>query len=672
MITRRVFHSGCSAVRSQIRNYSTRSNEGSKWDFVNRPNTSNKVKMVQEGWDEYSQSNKLLKSVRKGKVVYDSEIYQRRNEPRSDNSGNKPQQQQQQQQHQQQQQQHQQPHNPSAVVDPWRPDENGIWYAAITKLPISNEKYCVYPGNGKTVNQVLEEMGAGNLINWKPKRNRRTVVVLDSKWSGWHEVQWDGVVIKTIREKGSPHPEDPETLKNTPLESEYQAIRNKISESERERNFAELSKEEARSKYQPPRDDIEVDGKALISLVNRSDSMVVRAYLVFKFMERKNIVGTSTTFQSLLTACLNTCTLDLAINVWRMMLARGVLPDIGCYNTLINLAAKSGNRTYAFKVFEEMESFGLIPDRQTLVTLINADSERGFEIVKKYVEEGRSIPPSILLRMYCQQEDDEKAFQLFKVMQRERRPPAADEYNQLLLLCERKNNCEKALEIFNDMEERSVSPNFLTYNTVMNILATNDQVERLHKVQAMMHDRKVTTLIVLSTFRYRGRDTSIVNGVNMDLSVSLDVPLFNGEEDEALCLLTQQMIQHLEYNSDYKPNFKGLPTYTLMHLGRETDQRGSLTFHCEKKSLAYLLLKHGTNTDSTPKRLPRINVNARMCMDCHSVFATASKVFGVRLECNDNNLLHVFEDGNDLSCSDGWRSRDANNTPGSGQFGGGL
>eukprot|EP01060_Flectonema_neradi_P014256 TRINITY_DN2095_c0_g1_i1.p1 TRINITY_DN2095_c0_g1~~TRINITY_DN2095_c0_g1_i1.p1 ORF type:complete len:685 (+),score=166.24 TRINITY_DN2095_c0_g1_i1:59-2056(+) len=665
MNARRLLHSGRSFSRAQIRNASN----GGKLGLVNRPNTSNRIKMVQDGWDEYSQTNKLLKSVRKGKVIYDADLYQRRNET-SRVYPDRAKKQQQEQQQQQQQQQAQQ--STPAVVDPWRPDDNGVWYAAITKLPIDNEKYCVYPGNGKTVNQVLEEMGAGNLISWKPKRNRRTVVVLDSKWSGWHEVQWDGVVIKTIREKGSPHPENPDSIKDSPLESEYQAIRKKISESERERRFSELAKEESRSKHQPPRDDIEVDGKSLISLVNRSDSMVVRAYLVFKFMERKNIVGTATTFQSLLTACSNTCTLDLAINVWRMMLARGIQPDQGCYNTLISLASKSGNRAYAFKVFEEMEDFGLSPDRQTLVTLINADSERGFAIVKRYAAEGKSVPPSILLRMYCQQDADEKAFELFKSMQRERRPPGADDYNQLLLLCERKNNCEKALEIFNDMEERAVSPNFLTYNTIMNILATNKQVERLHKVQAMMHDRKVTTLIVLSTFRYKGRDTSIINGVNMDLSVSLDVPLFNGEEDEALCLLTQQMLQYLEYNSEYKPNFKGLPTYTLMHLARETNQRGSLSFHCEKKSLSYLLMKHGVNATSIPKPLPRVNVNARMCMDCHSVFATASKVFGVRLECNDNNLLHVFENGTDLSCSDGWRNLDANNTPGSGQFGGGL
>ena len=102
----------------------------------------------------------------------------------------------------------------------------------------------------------------------------------------------------------------------------------------------------------------------------------------------------------------------------------------------------------------------------------------------------------------------------------------------------------------------------------------------------------------------------------------------------------------IKYNKKQK---QGLPTYTLLHLGNEYSQRASLQFHCEKKSLAYLLLKHGRTAEGQPtKHLPRINVNARMCMDCHDLFAAASKTFRVKVECNDNHTLHVFDSGEDL------------------------
>eukprot|EP01064_Diplonema_japonicum_P034535 TRINITY_DN7185_c0_g1_i1.p1 TRINITY_DN7185_c0_g1~~TRINITY_DN7185_c0_g1_i1.p1 ORF type:complete len:665 (+),score=191.14 TRINITY_DN7185_c0_g1_i1:1116-3110(+) len=638
---------------------------GQKWDFVTKPDTKNRIKMVHDGWDEYDQSGRMLKSVRNGKLVYGKDTPQHDFKQQTLRPASEP--------------ERQQPPRPTRnttdqMKDPWKADSNGIWYSAITQQPINKEKYFVYPGNGKTVEQVLQEMDANNLMNWKPKRNRRTIILIDSKWSGWHEVQWDGTVIKTIREKKAPHPELPSSMTDTPLEAEYEAIKKKMQEENREKQFSEIAREESVSRHQPPKDDMELDGKSLIKLVNKSDNMLVRAYMVFKFMERKNLVATAVTFNSLLTACLNTCQFEMGINVWRMMLSRGILPDVQAYNTLMSLSAKSGKREFVFRVFEEMESFGLNADRFTYHVLLQADSVRAHKIVKRHHSTTPgTVPDGILMRMYCDTEDAVNAFDLWDMLMRSRRSPSVEDYNSMLLLCERRNEYDKAMEIFNNMEERSVSPNFLTYNTVMNMMAINGDVEKLHKVQTMMHDRKVTTLVVLSTFNFAGRETSIVNGVNMNLSVSIDVPTFDGEQDTAMSLITLQMVQYLEHNSDYVVNLKGLPTYTLMHLGREYMQRASLQFHCEKKSLAYLLLKNGaTPSHLPPKQLPRINVNARMCMDCHDVFAAASKSFRVKLECNDNNMLHVFEEGEDLSCEEGWRTRDAINVPGSGQYGGGL
>eukprot|EP01063_Lacrimia_lanifica_P003168 TRINITY_DN11689_c0_g1_i1.p1 TRINITY_DN11689_c0_g1~~TRINITY_DN11689_c0_g1_i1.p1 ORF type:complete len:719 (+),score=191.85 TRINITY_DN11689_c0_g1_i1:61-2217(+) len=666
-------------------------------EFVSQPNTMNKVRMVPDGWDEYDKFGTMVKSVRNGRLTYSVEQrHQNAPQRHPQRDDRRPQQGADRQRHDQRQQGASSydrpgtpPSRPSAsqpaaqpdadelsARDPWKPDENGQWYSATTKQAIDMDRYAVYPGEGKQVEEVLREMDAAKLMTWKPKRSRRTVVLLDSKWSGWHEVQWDGAIIKTIRVKTQPHPENPETLKNTPYEDEYAAIRAKIDEENREKHLADIAREEATAKHQPPKDDLDFDGKKLVSLVNSSDNMLVRAYTVFKFMERKNLVGTSVTFNSLLTACLNTCQFEMGLNVWRMMMRRGILPDQMAYNTLMNLSQRTGHRDYVFQIYDEMREFGLPPDRVTFHQLLLADTRRAHSLIQTCLDEGKhQVPDSVLLRMYCEQNVVDKAFALWDQLAGGRRPPSVEDYNVMLLLCERQNDYDRATQVFNHMEDRSVSPNFLTYNTVMNMMAINGDTEKLHKVQTMMHDRKVTTLVVLSTFKFAGKDTSIVNGVNMDLHVSIDVPTFDGEQDIGLSFLTQQMIQYLEHNTDYQVNLKGLPTYTLFHLGKEYIQRASLQFHCEKKSLAYLLMKHGRHPSALPpKSLPRINVNARMCMDCHDTFAAASKHFNVKLECNDNNVLHVFEKGEDLSLREtrGWRTMDAINVPGSGQFGNGL
>ena len=495
--------------------------------------------MVRDGWDEHSHGGRLLRSIRAGRVVYDVEA-KRSNSTLSQDPAPTP----------------RSTPEPSVPHDPFTPDAEGVWYSAITQQPISNEKYNVFPGDGKRVEDVLREMDAGHIMQWKPKRNRRTVIVLDSKWSGWHEVQWDGVVIKTIREKNSPHPEKPSSMKG-PLLEEYSQLKAKMHEEDREKQLAELARDESSAKRMPPKDDVEFDGKRLISLVNSSENVVTRAYTVFKFMERKNLIGSALTFGSLLTACLNTCQFELGLNVWRMMLARGALPDLRAYNTLLSLANKSGNKAYCFVVFEELREFGLLPDRATFMHLLNANKTEAHKIINEMRAQGvQTIPDSILLRIFCESEDLEKATALWKQMIGAAKRPTVEEYNLMLLLYERRNEYSRAVELFNVMEARSVAPNFLTYNTVMNMMAINGDIEKLHKVQTMMHDRKVTTLVVLSTFQFSGKDTSIVNGVNMNLSVSIDVPTFDGEQDVALSTITQQLVQHLEYNSDYKPNFK--------------------------------------------------------------------------------------------------------------------
>ena len=68
----------------------------------------------------------------------------------------------------------------------------------------------------------------------------------------------------------------------------------------------------------------------------------------------------------------------------------------------------------------------------------------------------------------------------------------------------------------------------------------------------------------------------------------------------------------------------------------------SLSYHAEKKALAHLLMNVKTKNF-------RIDVNLRMCKDCHKLFCLASKIHQVTIECNDPNKRHIFTNG-ECSC----------------------
>eukprot|EP00965_Chrysotila_dentata_P192038 6174932-Pleurochrysis_carterae.AAC.2 len=55
---------------------------------------------------------------------------------------------------------------------------------------------------------------------------------------------------------------------------------------------------------------------------------------------------------------------------------------------------------------------------------------------------------------------------------------------------------------------------------------------------------------------------------------------------------------------------------------------------------------------------PKLQVNRRMCADCHELFKVVSAALDVRIECLDAARLHVFADGA-CTCGDVQQERAA-------------
>ena len=72
-----------------------------------------------------------------------------------------------------------------------------------------------------------------------------------------------------------------------------------------------------------------------------------------------------------------------------------------------------------------------------------------------------------------------------------------------------------------------------------------------------------------------------------------------------------------------------------------------LKSHSEKKALAVLL----KDKSAQKKKKIKIKVSMKMCADCHSFFAQVSKKYTAHtIECVDPKKIHIFQNGQCLSC----------------------
>ena len=83
-------------------------------------------------------------------------------------------------------------------------------------------------------------------------------------------------------------------------------------------------------------------------------------------------------------------------------------------------------------------------------------------------------------------------------------------------------------------------------------------------------------------------------------------------------------------------------------------------YHAEKKALAALLLlseeRQGVEEEEGAAAAAlRVEVNIKMCLDCHEFFRCAARLFARSVECRDGSRLHCFDVTGECSCGGVWR-----------------
>ena len=125
---------------------------------------------------------------------------------------------------------------------------------------------------------------------------------------------------------------------------------------------------------------------------------------------------------------------------------------------------------------------------------------------------------------------------------------------------------------------------------------------------------------VLSTFIYNNKQYIMNN-------------LFYNESKQIL-KITDNLIK----NINHKINISLFPEFSNKNIAYK-----AICYHSEKKSLAFLINKNIDNI--------KINVNLKMCKDCHIFFCKVSKYYkNKKIICIDPNITHLFKNGKCYSC----------------------
>ena len=112
--------------------------------------------------------------------------------------------------------------------------------------------------------------------------------------------------------------------------------------------------------------------------------------------------------------------------------------------------------------------------------------------------------------------------------------------------------------------------------------------------------------------------------------------LYNKTDDKYVLNLVDELIE----KSNHKIDITHHPETQIDDMNKYK----MISYHSEKKALAFIL------SEEDDGDIIKINVNMRMCVDCHNFFCNVSKLYPKKvIQCIDPKMKHIFVSG-ECSC----------------------
>ena len=175
-------------------------------------------------------------------------------------------------------------------------------------------------------------------------------------------------------------------------------------------------------------------------------------------MQLSNIEPSSVTYGILIKAYGFANQLDNAFNAFIKMKESNLQPNDVTYGCLLDACIKNRKLDKALTVFEDMKKDNIVMN---------------------------SIIYTTLIKGYAQSYKLDEALKLYEEMKQNKQiaPTNVITFNSLIDCCVRCNNSAKAVEIFTEMKERKVSPDLITFSTLIKGFCKERNMEAAFKVQ---------------------------------------------------------------------------------------------------------------------------------------------------------------------------------------------
>lgn len=199
--------------------------------------------------------------------------------------------------------------------------------------------------------------------------------------------------------------------------------------------------------------------------------------------------------------------LDQALELYEIMKKdQNVEPNNVTYNSLLDCCVRCDNMKQAQTLFNEMKQgfqvqnpdgtfttkkLHIKPDLITFSTLIKGYCKERFNKSEQYDSYGES--------KYGSTSSLQKAFEMLKIMEKEKIKPDEVLFNSLLDGCCKSNEIDLALTVYKAMREQHIKPSNVTFSILVKIYGKSKQLTKALNVLKEMKELKIKPGIVVYT-----------------------------------------------------------------------------------------------------------------------------------------------------------------------------
>ncbi|KAE8728339.1 Pentatricopeptide repeat-containing protein [Hibiscus syriacus] len=183
-----------------------------------------------------------------------------------------------------------------------------------------------------------------------------------------------------------------------------------------------------------------------------------------------------------------------AIDVFLGMERNGIKADVVVYNALIGAFCKVNKLKNVYRVLNEMDSKGVEPNARTCNIILNSligcgETDEAFKVFRRMIKECEPDADTytIMIKMFCERDELEMAFKVWKFMKLKRFIPSMHTYSVLINgLCD-KGNAAKACVLLEEMLEKGIQPSGSTFWRLRQLLVKEGREDVLKFLQEKMN-----------------------------------------------------------------------------------------------------------------------------------------------------------------------------------------